>query len=140
MTADPAILQTRLPLLPWMDPRTARLPGGIEANTGLTHPNEQGTHPRRERAGGMRDARAGLQHQAGHAAHGDMGAHPVDIHDDESAVEHVELPFLDVEHREALLDRYRARWRQRFVHDDDLTAPPIAAPGQTPCRAQAPVR
>ena len=27
MTADPAILQTRLPLLPWMDPRSARLPG-----------------------------------------------------------------------------------------------------------------
>ncbi|WP_370584774.1 DUF3445 domain-containing protein [Paracoccus sp. IB05] len=27
MTADPAILQTRLPFLPWMDPRSSRLPG-----------------------------------------------------------------------------------------------------------------
>ncbi|WP_112309028.1 heme-dependent oxidative N-demethylase family protein [Pseudogemmobacter bohemicus] len=27
MTADNAILQTRLPLLPWMDPRSSRLPG-----------------------------------------------------------------------------------------------------------------
>jgi hypothetical protein len=41
------------------------------------------------------DTGAGLQHDAGHAAHRDVGAHARHVHHHEGAVEHVDLAALD---------------------------------------------
>jgi hypothetical protein len=45
-------------------PRPARLAGGIEPHTGLAHPDQQGTGPRRQGYGSVADPGAGFQHQA----------------------------------------------------------------------------
>jgi hypothetical protein len=45
-----------------------------------------------------------------------MGAHAVGIDHHEGAVEHVELTGLDVEHRQAFLDRDWTQRRQQVGH------------------------
>jgi len=41
-----------------------------------------------------------------------MSSNACDVHDDEGTVEHIELAFLDVEHRKPILYGYRAkRWK-----------------------------
>ena len=64
----------------------------------------------------MRHPRPWLQHEAGNAAHRDMGANTGDIDHHEGAIQYVELAFLDIQDGQTFLDRDGFERRQQFSH------------------------
>jgi len=102
--------------------RAAGLAGGIQPHAGFTHPHQQRAHARGQRGGAVADAGAGLQHDAGDAAHRDVRAHAGGVDHDEGTVEHVDLAALDEDDADAFLDGQGLECGQDAVHSGASSA------------------
>lgn len=97
---------------------TSRLAGRIEAYAGLAHPYQQGADLRRQFACGVRHAHARLEHQASNAPHWNVRTHAGGVDSYEGAIQHIKLTTLDIQYRQALLDRNGfERWKHGSAAD-----------------------
>ena len=76
-------------------PRPAGLSGGIEPHARFADPDKQAADPRSQGYSRVGHAGARLQHEAGQTTNRDVRANTVPVHNDERAVENIELAALD---------------------------------------------
>jgi len=70
-------------------PRTARLAGRIESNTCFAYPGQQTANPGSKHHRGMRDPRAGFQHQAADTANRDVRSDTILVDYDKGAIQDI---------------------------------------------------
>src|SRR5262249_8741163 len=90
-------------------PGAARLPGRIKSDTSFSHPHDKRAGSRGEGDGRVADPRTWLKHQTSESPDRNVRAHSLLIHDDEGAIENVELALFHKHYGGALLYRCRTR-------------------------------